>query len=96
MYKWADETRLVWYAISGRTVWWHERCTDTGAEFPIYREPYWVETMENSGCPNCDLRLEDEDLFSGKAIKDWQSHLFRFNNILNGPRYSKEQKLKLK
>ena len=41
-----------------------------------------------------DSKEFDEDLV--KAIKDWQSHLFRFNNILNGPRYSKEQKLKLK
>ena len=28
MYNWTEETRKVWYAISGRTVWWHERCTD--------------------------------------------------------------------
>ena len=40
MYNWTEETRKVWYAISGRTVWWQERSTDTGANLTIYREPY--------------------------------------------------------
>lgn len=91
MYNWTDETRLVWYAISGRTVWWHEKCTNKDTELPIYHEPYWVETKEQGGCPNCGLKLEDEDIFSGKAIKDWQSNLFWYKNILNGPCYSKEK-----